>query len=492
MQIGFDNEKYLTLQKEKILKRVEAFSNKLYLEMGGKLFDDLHAARVLPGFKPDVKIRLLESLKDKVEIIMCVSARDIEKNKVRADLGLSYDNEVLRLVDNFRSLGLYVSSIVITLFEGQPRAQRFANKLTSHGEKVYFHTLTKGYPNDVETIVSDEGYGKNPYIETTKPIVVVTAPGPNSGKLATSLSQLYHDYKRGIKSGYSKFETFPVWNLPLKHPVNVAYEAATADLKDVNMIDSYHFNAYGKIAVNYNRDLEVFPVLKNILKKITGEEIYESPTDMGVNCVAFAITDDDAVSLASKREIVRRYYSYKVAVKRGTGTQESVDRVKMLMNEMEIDKEILPPVKIVKQVADLGNVSCIGIELPDGQIIIGKTKKLLTAPGAALINALKVLTKIDDEIDLLSDSILEPILKMKKEVLKIENGLLTLDDVLIALSVATATNPLAKKCMQNIDQLKGCIAHSSYILPMQEEATLKKLGLFVSSEAHFENNELFI
>lgn len=492
MKKGFDNQKYLKLQKENILKRIKSFENKLYLEMGGKLFDDLHASRVLPGFEPDVKIKLLTSLKDKAEIIICISANDIERNRIRADLGLSYDDEVLRLIDSFRNLGLLVSSIVITLFKGQSSAQKFATKLERRGEKVYFHQYTKGYPTDVDTIVSDEGYGANPYIKTTRPLVVVTAPGPASGKLATCLSQMYHEYKQGIKAGYAKFETFPVWNLPLKHPVNVAYEAATADLKDINMIDSYHFNKYGTLTVNYNRDLEVFPVLKNILRKITGKDIYNSPTDMGVNMVGFAISDNNACEAASKEEIVRRYYRYRCDYKKGNISIDTVDRVQMLMNELELSREYLPIIPFAKKVSKESGFPAIALELPNKKIIAGKTKNLISASGAVILNALKTLAKIDDNICLISDEILRPILALKINVLKSKSSILSLDDVLIALAICAKTDPIAKKCMDQLPKLKSCNAHSTYILSASDENTLKKLGINITSEPHFETNNLFI
>lgn len=492
MKKGFDNDKYLKLQKEKILERISSFGNKLYLEMGGKLFDDLHASRVLPGFEPDVKIKLLCSMKDKAEIVICISANDIERNRIRADLGLSYDNEVLRLIDSFRDLGLYVSSIIITLYKGQSSAQKFATKLERRGEKVYFHQYTKGYPNDINTIVSDEGYGANPYIKTTRPLVVVTAPGPSSGKLATCLSQLYHEYKRGVKAGYAKFETFPVWNLPLKHPVNVAYEAATADIKDINMIDSYHFNKYGKLTVNYNRDLEVFPVLKNILKKIIGKDLYYSPTDMGVNMVGFGIIDDEICQKASKEEIVRRYFRYYCDYKKGNASFDTVDRVQMLMNELEITKDFLPVVPFAKKISKESGYPTIALELPDSTIVSGKTKSLLSASGAVVLNALKTLAGIEDGVTLISDEILRPILELKINTLKSKSSVLTLDDVLIALAICASKNENARKCLSHLDELKGCNAHSTYILSASDENTLKKLGINITCEPHFENNNLFI
>ena len=492
MKKGFDNEKYLKLQKENILKRISSFESNLYLEMGGKLFDDLHASRVLPGFEPDVKVKLLTTLKDRAEIVICISANDIERNRIRADLGLSYDNEVLRLIDSFRSLGLYVSSIVITLYKGQSSAQKFATKLERHGEKVYFHQYTKGYPTDIDTIVSDKGYGANPYIETTRPLVVVTAPGPSSGKLATCLSQLYHEYKRGVKAGYAKFETFPVWNLPLKHPVNVAYEAATADLKDINMIDSYHFNKYGTLAVNYNRDIEVFPVLKNILKKIIGKDIYFSPTDMGVNMVGYAITDNEVCEKASKEEIVRRYYKYMCEYKKGNASFDTVDRVQMLMNELELSADYIPVIPHSKKISKESNHPCISLELPNKKIVSGKTKDLISAAGAVILNALKTMAKIDDNIPLIDDEILKPILDLKTNILKSKSSVLSLDDVLTALSICAKNNEIAKKCYGYLGKLKGLNAHSTYILSAGEENTLKKLGIYITCEPHFESNHLFV
>ncbi len=490
MEKAFDNEKYIKLQQKHIQERIKMFGGKLYLELGGKLFDDLHASRVLPGFDPSVKIKLLEKMKDKAEIIMCISANHIEKNKIRADLGLSYDNEVLRLVDQFRKLGLYVSSIVITLFKGQTSALKFAQLLKNRGEKVYFHKYTKGYPNDIDTIVSDEGYGANDYIETSRPLVVVTAPGPSSGKLATCLSQLYHENKRGIKAGYAKYETFPIWNLPLKHPVNVAYEAATADIKDVNMIDPYHFNKYGKLAVNYNRDIEVFPVLKNILKKILGKDLYFSPTDMGVNMAGLAIINDKVAQEASIREIIRRYYSYSCAYKKGQCSYEAVDRMKMLLNELELSASNLDVVREAKKMSRESGRPCVALKLANGVIVGGKSKDLISAPGAAILNALKTLAKIDD-IPLISDEILLPILKLKKEVLKSTNSHLSLDDVLIALSIMSIKSEEAKKCLDQINNLKTCEAHSTFILQPSDESTMKKLGVYLSSEPQFLDNNLF-
>ena len=490
-KMGFDNELYLKLQSKKILERIKMFHNKLYLEFGGKLFDDLHAARVLPGFDPNIKTKLLMKLKDKAEIIFCISANDIEKNKIRADLGLSYDNEMLRIIDNLRALGLYVSSIIITLYKGQPGATKFAQKLEQHGEKVYFHRYTKGYPNEVDTIVSDEGYGANPYIETTRPLVIVTAPGPSSGKLATCLSQMYHDYKRGIKAGYAKFETFPVWNLPLKHPVNIAYESATADLKDVNQIDPYHFNAYGELSVNYNRDIEVFPVLKNILKKITGEEVYKSPTDMGVNMVASAIIDEKVVEEAAKKEIVRRYLKAECDYKRGLATFDTVERTKYLMAELDLTPNYLKVVQESKKISKASGYPCMAIELANGEIIYGKNKKIISASGAVVLNALRTLAGMGDDFDIISDDILLPITKMRSDYLHYNSSLLTLDDVLIALAISSNSNEKAKKAIKKLSLLEGCEAHCTYILSQAEEQTLKRLGINITCEPVFLNNKLF-
>lgn len=490
-KIGFDNEKYIELQSENILKRIKMFHNKLYLEFGGKLFDDLHAARVLPGFDPNIKTKLLLKLKDKAEIIFCISANDIEKNRVRADLGLSYDNEVLRLIDNLRSLGLFVSAIVITLFKGQPSATKFANKLEMRGERVYFHNYTKGYPSDVDTIVSDEGYGANSFIETSRPLVIVTAPGASSGKLATCLSQIYHEFKKGNKAGYAKFETFPVWNLGLKHPVNIAYEAATADLKDVNQIDPYHFNAYGKLSVNFNRDIEVFPVLYNILKKITGSDIYKSPTDMGVNMVANAITDDVIVQEAAKKEIVRRYYRSECDYKKGQGQIDTVKRIEYLMAELDLTANYMDVIKISKQVSKQSGYPCVALELPNGDIVTGKSKNVISASGAVVLNALRTLAKLGDDYDVISNEILLPILKLRTQFLNSKSSVLTLDDVLVALSICSTNNEKAKKTLEKLSELAGCEAHATYMLNSSEESTLKKLGINITCQPQFLNNKLF-
>lgn len=489
MKIGFDNELYLKIQSEKIKERLKKFDNKLYLEFGGKLFDDYHAMRVLPGFESDSKIRMLLELKEICEIVFCINAGDIERNKIRADYGITYDMDVLRLIDQIKDLGLSVNSVVITLYKGQPMAESFKKKLESRGIKTYIHTPTKGYPTDVETIVSEEGYGQNPYIETTKPLVVVTAPGPCSGKLATCLSQLYHEYKRGIQAGYAKFETFPVWDLPLKHPVNLAYEAATADLKDVNMIDYFHLEKYGVSAVNYNRDLEVYPVLKDILLKITGEEIYASPTDMGVNAIGNCIINDDAIQEASKNEIIRRYYQALCEAKSGTGDFETAERIKVLMNELglkESDRDVIAP---ALEKAEKEKCHVMSLKLPNGKIITGKQTTLLNPASSLMINAMKELTHIPDDVDLLSPSILEPILKLKPMNAHIDA--LNLQEVIIALSICSVTNPIIGKAFKNLKKLNGCEAHASYIVTNGDKKALRNLNINLTMEPVFYTNDLY-
>ena len=485
---GFDNELYVKLQTETIKERIKMFDNKLYLEFGGKLFDDHHAKRVLPGFKLDAKISLLKELKDQCEIIFCINAKDIEKKKIRADYGISYDMEVIRLVNIFRELGIQVNSVVITLYKGQTSADKFKKKLESMGVKTYIHTPTKGYPTDVDVIVSDEGYGANPYIETTKPLVVVNAPGPCSGKLATCLSQLYHEYKRGIRAGYAKFETFPVWSLPLKHPVNVAYEAATADLKDINMIDSFHLDAYGISAVNYNRDLEVFPVLKNILNKITGEEIYKSPTDMGVNSIGRCIIDDKIVQEAAKKEIVRRYYRALVDTKLNDADPDIYKRIKVLMNELNIDSGVLKIIEEAKSKEKESGKKAMAIELENGKIITGRETELLTPAGSLILNTIKDLTNIPDEINLLAPTVLKPIIKLKEETLSI-NKKLNLHDVLIALSICSVTNPTVSKALNKLKKLNNCDAYSTYIVEPEDLNAIRNLSINLICEPKFYNED---
>jgi len=485
MKKGFDNELYVKSQIKNIKERIKMFENKLYLEFGGKLFDDYHAKRVLPGFELDAKIRLLEELKDECEIIFCINAKDIEK-KIRADYGISYDMEVIRLINIMRKLGISVNSVVITLFKGQTSVNRFKEKLESMNVKTYIHTPTKGYPTDVDVIVSEEGYGANPYIETTKPLVVVNAPGPCSGKLATCLSQLYHEHKNGIKAGYAKFETFPVWSLPLKHPVNVAYEAATADLNDRNMIDSFHLETYGIKAVNYNRDLEVFPVLKNILNKITGNDIYKSPTDMGVNSIGSCIIDDEVIQLAAKKEILRRYYKALVDSKTNDSDEEIPKRIKLLINELKIDKSILKVIEESINKEKKSNKKAMAIELNNGKIITGRQTKLLSPAASLILNSIKYLTDIPDEIDLLSPSVLKPILKLKKE--SHNNGtILNLNEVLIALSICSTTNPMAAKAIKNLKKLRNCDCHATYIVEKYDLEALRSLLINLTCEPIFNN-----
>ena len=483
MKKGFDNELYVKLQIETIKERIKMFDNKLYLEFGGKLFDDHHAKRVLPGFELDAKIRLLEELKDQCEIIFCINAKDIEK-KIRADYGISYDMEVIRLIKIFKKLEICVNSVVITLYKGQTSVNRFKEKLENLGVKTYIHTPTKGYPTDVDVIVSEEGYGSNPYIKTTKPLVVVNAPGPCSGKLATCLSQLYHEHKRGTKAGYAKFETFPVWSLPLKHPVNIAYEAATADLNDKNMIDSFHLEAYGISSVNYNRDLEVFPVLKNILNKITGEDIYKSPTDMGVNSIGQCIFNNEIIQIAAKKEILRRYYKSLVDAKLGIEDEDVPKKIKLLINELNIDKSILPVIEEAKNKEKKSKKRAIALELNDNIIITGRETKLLSPAASVILNSIKYLTDIPDEIDLLSPSVLKPILKLKKESLS--NGTkLNLNDVLIALSICSATNPIVEKAIKNLKKLNNCDCHATYIVEKNDLNALRSLLINLTCEPIF-------
>ena len=486
-RIGFDNELYVKSQIETIKERIKMFDNKLYLEFGGKLFDDYHAKRVLPGFKLDSKIRLLEELKDQTEIIFCINAKDIERKKIRADYGISYDMEVIRLIKVFRNLHIDVNSVVITMYKGQVSVNSFKAKLESMGVKTYIHTPTKGYPTDVDVIVSEEGYGANPYIETTKPLVVINAPGPCSGKLATCLSQLYHEHKRGIKAGYAKFETFPVWSLPLKHPVNVAYEAATADLKDVNMIDSFHLDAYGISAVNYNRDLEVFPVVKDILNKITNDDIYKSPTDMGVNSIGKCIINDDIVKEAANKEILRRYYKALVDTKLNDTDSDIPKRIKLLINELNIDSKSLKVIDASLKKEKKSKKKASALELESGKIITGRQTKLLSPASSLVLNCIKYLTDIPDEIDLLSPSVLKPILKLKKESLN-NNSILNLNDVLIALSICSATNAIVEKAIKNLKKLNNCDAHATYIVEKADLDALRNLLINLTCEPIFNND----
>ena len=489
--IGFDNEKYLEIQSRHILQRIGQFDNKLYLEMGGKLFDDFHASRVLPGFLPDSKMKMLLQLSEQVEIVLVINARDIEKNKVRGDIGITYDADVLRLIDAFRGIGLYVGSVVISQYSGQTAAETFRRRLESLGVRVFLHYPIEGYPSNIAHIISDEGFGKNQYVETSRPLVVVTAPGPGSGKMATCLSQLYHEYKRGIKAGYAKFETFPVWNLPLKHPVNLAYEAATADLNDINMIDPFHLEAYGETAVNYNRDVEVFPVLSAIFEKISGSSPYKSPTDMGVNMAGLCIVDDEVCKEASRQEIVRRYYRTLCDLRLGHAEEEAVRKVELLMNPAGITTDMRPVVKAALDRAQETELPAAAIELPDGRIITGKTSSLLGASSAALLNALKALGGIDHRIPLISPTVIEPIQNLKIQHLGNRNPRLHTDEILIALSICAAMNPTAGMALKQLPKLRGCEAHSSVILSPVDETTFRKLGMNLTCEAKTQTKNLY-
>ena len=490
-KIGFDNAKYLETQSAHIKNRIAQFGDKLYLEFGGKLFDDYHASRVLPGFAPDSKIRMLLELKDDVEMVISICASDIEKNKIRGDLGITYDVDVLRLIDAFRAQGLYVGSVVVTQYDRQPAADAFKKRLEDLGMKVFLHYPIAGYPNNVSLIVSDEGYGKNDYIETSRPLVVVTAPGPGSGKMATCLSQLYHEYKRGVKAGYAKFETFPIWNLPLQHPVNLAYEAATADLNDVNMIDPFHLAAYGKTTVNYNRDVEIFPVLAAIFEKITGECPYKSPTDMGVNMVGNCIVDDDVVCEAARQEIVRRYYAALCDRRQGRCGDEPVYKLELLMQQVKADASLRPVVGAALAVAEETGKPAAAIELPDGEVVTGKTTDLMGASSTTLLNALKRLAGIGHEHHLISREAIEPIQTVKVKHLGSANPRLHSDEVLIALAISATTNPLARQALDCLAQLRDCEAHASVILSPPDSGTYAKLGMRLTCEPTYETNKLY-
>ena len=491
MKLGFDNDKYNRLQTEKILDRISHFGGKLYLEFGGKLFDDYHASRVLPGFAPDSKVKMLLQMKESAEIVIVISAGDIEKNKRRGDLGITYDLDVLRLIDAFQGVGLMVGSVCLTKFAGQPAAEAFQNRLESMGIRSYRHYKIPGYPSDVERIVSDEGYGRNDYIETSRPLVVITAPGPGSGKMATCLSQLYHEHKRGIKAGYAKFETFPIWNLPLKHPVNLAYEAATADLDDINMIDPFHLEAYGETTVNYNRDVEIFPVLNAILTRIFGESAYKSPTDMGVNMAGYCITDDEACREASKQEIIRRYYAAACSLRQGLGTPEEVRKIELIMNSIGLSSDDRPVVAKALEKAEKTGGPAVAIELPDGTIITGKTSSLLGASSACLMNALKYLAGIDKKLLLIAPGVIEPIQHLKVEHLGNHNPRLHTDELLIALSICAVTNPLVELAIDQLDKLRGCEAHSTVILSRVDENLFSKLGVNITYEPRYQAKKLY-
>ena len=494
MKTGFDNSSYIKKQTEQILKRVEQFNRKLYLEFGGKLFDDYHAARVLPGFDANGKISLLKKLKEKIdiEIILCINAEDIERNKIRADFGITYDMDALRLMDSIRKMGLYISSLVISQYNGQASADVFINKLEHRGEKIYVHKLTKGYPANVDLVVSDEGYGSNPYIETTRPLVVVTAPGPGSGKMATCLSQLYHEHKRNIKSGYAKFETFPIWNLPLDHPVNLAYEAATADLNDVNAIDPFHLETHCEKAVNYNRDIEVFPIVKNILARIMQtDEVYQSPTDMGVNMAGFCITDDELVREAAKQEIIRRYFRTWCYYKEGRLGIGAVEKLKSIMWQLGLSPEYGLAVSPALEKSQQNKCPAMALILHDGSVITGRNNDVLVAASSLVLNSVKKLAGIPDDIHLISPIVLEPMLMLKEKILHDKNPLLNLAEVLNALSICAATDPSAEKCLFKLHDLRKCEAHSSHILPKADENMLKKLGVNVTCTPEFPSADLY-
>ena len=489
MRIGFDNDKYISMQSEHIKERISKFDNKLYLELGGKLFDDYHAARVLPGFQPDSKIKMLRQLSDSAEIVIAVSAVDIEKNKVRGDIGITYDDEVLRLIDAFTSMGLYVGSVVITQYAGQLNVELLKRRLAAIGMPTYYHYPISGYPSNIPLIVSDDGYGRNDYIKTTRPLVIVTAPGPGSGKMATCLSQLYHEYKRGCHAGYAKFETFPIWNIPLKHPVNLAYEAATADLRDVNMIDPFHLEKYGEYAVNYNRDVEAFPLLSAIFKKIIGECPYSSPTDMGVNMAGYCITDDDAVCEASRREIIRRYYTSKCRQLKCLEDDETVYKIELVMKQAGVtalDRAVT--VAALKRAEETGKPAA-ALELEDGTVITGKTTNLLGASSALFLNVLKYLADIPDNIHLLAADIIEPVQRLKTNCLGSRNPRLHTDETLIALSVCASHDERAALALSQLGKLRGCEAHSSVMLSSVDKSMFKKLGINLTCEPRNEVTE---
>ena len=498
--VGFDNDKYLTEQSQYILERAKLFGNKLYLEFGGKLVFDYHAARILPGFDPNVKIRLLERLRDQAEIIIAVHAGDIERRKTRADFGITYDTDVLRLIDDLRARNILVGSVVVTRYEGQAVADAFIRRLERHGIRTYRHRAIQGYPADVERICSDLGYGANPYIETSRPVVVVTAPGPGSGKMATCLSQVYHEHQRNVLAGYAKFETFPIWSLPLRHPVNIAYEAATADLADFNQVDPFHLEAYGTTAINYNRDVEIFPVVKHILRRIMGDErVYQSPTDMGVNRAGFAICNDEVCRQASNQEIIRRLFRYQCEDKMGLTPHEAVDRVRVLMNELnltETDRADVPPARAAAEAAERDGKGHDGIfcgaaiELASGEMVTGKNSELLHASSAAVLNGLKLLAGLPDSIHLLSQPVLESVRQLKGELLRSPQPSLDLEETLIALSVSAAANPSAQAAMHALPELRGCEMHLTHMPTPGDEAGLRKLGVNLTCDSNFSSKYL--
>ena len=497
--VGFNNELYLKEQSQAILERIDRFEGRLYLEFGGKLLYDYHAARVLPGYDPNIKIKLLKTLKDKIDIILCIYAQDIEKGRIRGDFGITYDVDALKLIDDVRGHGLDILAVVITRFDNQAQAIKFKNKLEKRDIKVYLHAATKGYPTDVNTIVSEEGYGKNSYIQTKNPLVIVTGPGPGSGKLATCLSQLYHDYKKGVKSGYAKFETFPIWNIALKHPVNIAYEAATADIQDFNLIDPFHLSAYNQSAINYNRDVEAFPLLKMILEKIMGGElIYQSPTDMGVNRAGFAIANEKIVQEAAKQEIIRRYFRYNYEHVLGIEKKETVDRIMLLMEELKLRLEhrrVVEPARRVSQETKKGVVSAVNcgaaIELKSGEIITGKSSYLMSSVSALVLNAIKKLADIPDRIHLLPQNIIERIKSLKKDILGLKHETLDLEEMLICLSMSSAANPTVELAMEKLRELEGCEVHLTHIPSAGDEVGLRRLRANLTADANFPSSDLF-
>ena len=489
--IGFDNNKYLQMQSEKIRERISQFGGKLYLEFGGKLFDDYHASRVLPGFAPDSKVRMLMEMRDEAEIIIAISADDIERNKRRGDLGITYDDDTLRLIDAFQGCGLYVGSVVITHHRGQPAAEKFQRRLEALGIRVYRHYIIPDYPSDVARIVSDDGFGRNDYIETARSLIVVTAPGPGSGKMATCLSQLYHEHKRGVCAGYAKFETFPIWNLPLRHPVNLAYEAATVDLDDVNMIDPFHLEAYGVTTVNYNRDVEIFPVLNAMFQRIYGSSPYKSPTDMGVNMAGNCIVDDEVCRTASRMEILRRYYTAKTELVQGKGAEETVRKLELVMQQAGVTPEICPAVAAALDKAEATGAPAGAMVLPDGRIITGKTSGTLGAAAALLLNALKALGNIDDQFELISKQVLEPVCHLKTTYLDHRNPRLHTDEVLLTLAISALTNPLADLAKRQLPGLRDSEAHFSVIISEEDLKIFKRLGVRVSCEPKYETKRLY-
>lgn len=491
MQIGFDNDRYIALQAERIRERIALFGGKLYLEFGGKLFDDYHASRVLPGFEPDSKIRMLQSLVDEVEIVIAINANDIEKSKIRGDLGITYDDDVLRLMDIFRSMGFMIGGVVLTRYANQPAADAFRKRLTAVGVTSYLHYSIPGYPHNTESIASEEGFGRNDFIETSRPLVVVTAPGPGSGKMATCLSQLYHENKRGVKAGYAKYETFPIWNLPLTHPVNIAYEAATVDLDDDNIIDPFHLEAYGVTTTNYNRDVEIFPVLKSMMEHILGESPYQSPTDMGVNMAGMAIIDDEVCRNASKMEIVRRYFQTAVENKRTGDGEHDLGKLEILMSKAGVTSNYSPARSAALLKEETTGAPAGAMVLPDGRVVTGKTSNLLGAASSLLMNALKGVSGVDDDIYVISDEVIEPICHLKTEHLNSQNPRLHSDETLLALSVSSVTNPLAEKLIDNADKLRGCDAFFSVILSSTDERLYRTLGINVCCEPKYEQHRYY-